>query len=69
MALVAFSSNLWFPPYSSKALWSPDCEQFGNAPGEHSTALVSVFFSGFFGVGTIWGKGGIPKVVTLGERD
>ncbi len=53
----------WFPPYSLKALWRPNGEQFANAPGEHSTALVSVVFCVLFWVGTIWGKGGIPQVV------
>ncbi len=37
-------------------------KRFGKRSGEHSTALVSVLFVSF-GVGTIWGKGGIPKVV------
>ncbi len=46
-----------FLPYSSKGLWEAAWEQLGI----HSRSTgICVFVNVFFGVGTIWGKVGIP---------
>ncbi len=51
------------PPLLPKGTLEVPRRRFSIQPGEHSTALVSVFLCVFFWVGTIWGKGGIPQVV------
>ncbi len=57
----------WFPPYSIKGLWEPGGSglqsslrsDLANTPQHWHLC----FFECFCWVGTIWGQGGIPKVV------
>ena len=57
----------WVPPYSIKGLWEPGGSglqsslrsDLANTPQHWHLC----FFECFCWVGTIWGKGGIPKVV------